>query len=419
MNEYYNKAKAEIKSELNEKVIEYNLQKGGKFTLAGGGEFVCPVCGRTVKTYRNSKGNWTINNLGHCADFGDGAFSSDTFGLVAAAEGIDEREAFHSLMVEKGIIFSHDYNGKKTVNASALNDTVRRQLDEQAREREKRNRVEEERRNAVKASNAEHLMYNTSFGFDMSDNAIDLLYKRGIDIVTLPAGVANNIGYIKTSGFACLDKNGSYSVEGIVFRLNEKAGQVRRTSGESYIGKESKMARFQTFGPATPYLMDYVLKLDKALPLFICEGPFDALSLYHAGAKASIAALGAGNHHYILEQFKDWTGPVFVCFDTDATGKACGVELVNAFRKQGNKAFVLKLAGQEHDINDNLNANPVGLAKRVDMINTLTALKMFDRLDTAVKTISSADFTKTDKHIDNTISELKIEMTLKHIMEAR
>lgn len=412
----YDTAKAEIKSELNYRIISLGLNKRG-FTVAGGGEFACPVCGRTIKSYRNKNGNWTINNLGHCGDFGDGAYSADTFGLVAAFDGVDERSAFRALMGEKGVVFTD--KGKAEVREDKISQETRARLEQKAREREAYNRREDERRSAIKEANAEHLMENASFGFAMSDNAVDLLYKRGIDIVTMPAGVVNNIGYVKTSGFACLDFNGSYTVEGIVFRLNDKAGQVRRTTGDRYIGKESKMARFQTFGPATPYLMDYVSKLDNSLPLFICEGPFDALSLYQAGAKASIAALGAGNHHYILEQFKGWKGPVFVCFDTDATGKACGVELVKAFKKQGNHAYVLKLSGQEHDINDNLNTNPAALAKRINMINTINDLQSFDRFASAVNIISSADYLKTDKHIDNTLKELKIEITLKHITETR
>lgn len=401
-NANYELAKLEIKDELIHVIISNALDKK-YFSAEKGGEFSCPCCGKTLKAYRNAKKEWAINPLGHCADFGDYGYSCDTFGLVAAINGEDEKTTFRRLMSEKGINFK---TTPENATAAVFDTSEKKREAEKAiAERAERLKREEESRDGVKALNTTHLLLNTQYGFDMPDVAVDLLYKRGIDPVALPAPVLEQIGYCKTGGFQCLDRDGLYAVEGIVFKLGENGAQVRRTNGESYIGKESKMARFQTFGTADPFLLDYA-KSQAGAPLFITEGPFDTLSLYVVGAKAAIGALGAGNHQHILQEFAGWAGPVFVCFDTDAAGKASGAKLVKEFCNQRTPAYLLKLAGQEHDINDNLQYNPASLAKRVKIVSMISDRK---KLEQACAMISSADFTKSDKFIDDLLLSLTID----------
>lgn len=398
-------AKKEIKDTLPQLIIGNALNKKG-FTPANGGEFSCPCCGKTLKAYRNNHSDWAINPLGHCADFSS-VYSCDAFGLISALTGEEEKKAFRRLMSEKGIVFN---DSEKTRVTAVFSSSERKiEYEKALSERNEKIEKEQERRNGLKNANTKHLFSSSVFGFDMPDEAVDLLYKRGIDILALPPGVVSCIGYVKTGGFKCLDKDSLYSVEGIVFKLNENGAQVRRTTGERFVGKESKMSRFQTFGDAKPYLLKSAIENNNGAPLFICEGPFDALSLYQTGAKAVIGALGAGNHSYILDQFKNWKGPVFVCFDTDNTGKDCGARLVKEFRKQNQNAFILKLSGREHDINDNLNHQPEALCKRLEIINLISEKRDYKKLEKACSIISSADFTQDERWVDNLLFELKIE----------
>lgn len=398
-------AKKEIKDTLPQLIIGNALNKRG-FTPSNGGEFSCPCCGKTLKAYRNNHTEWAINPLGHCSDFG-AVYSCDAFGLVSALTGEDEKKAFKRLMSEKGIVFSGKAENHSVGVFSASE--IKTEYEKALSERNKRIQDEQKARNAIKMDNAVHLMEAASFGFDMPDNAVDLLYKRCIDVLALPSPVVSCIGYVKAAGFKCLDKDSTYSIEGIVFKLNENGAQVRRTKDDAFIGKESKMARFQTFGDAKPFLMPYAIGKNNGAPLFICEGPFDALSLYQTGAVAVIGALGAGNHSYILDQFQNWKGPVFVCFDTDNTGKDCGSKLVREFKRQNQNAYILKLSGQEHDINDNLQTNPTALYNRIKIVSILSEMKNYKKLENACKMISSADFTQDYRWIDSLLFELQIE----------
>lgn len=430
---YYTNLKNDIKADLPMIITGNGLDKPGKFTTAHGGEFACPACGKTLKLYRNGKGNWAINTLAHCACFGPGGYSGDSFGLTAAITGEDEQDVFRRLMTERGYVFkSENSNVEKKVDTEAL-EKRRAELEKRAVARSQAVEAETIRRDSIKAFNGDLLMSATHWGFAMSDSDMDLLYKRGIDPLMLPAGVLDRIGHVKADGFKCLDKDGTYSVEGVVFKVGDNAGQVRRTVGDSYVGKESKMARFQTFGPAESFLLDLfryethrrfgeVLNTADDTPeklpvLFICEGPFDALSALEAGAEYAIAALGAGNHHYILEALALWRGNVMVCFDTDSAGKSCGAGLVDSLRRQGNDAYLLKLSGTEHDVNDLLNADRESLEKRIELV-TLTAKVDNISMQAVCDMISSADYkalsgdNNADKHVDRRLESLRLSRRL-------
>ena len=412
-NELFNRIKAEIKAELPYIINNNGLGRAGKFTTSAGGEFACPSCGKTVKLYKNKKGNWAINTLANCACFENGGYSADSFGVTAALQNRDEKEVFRSMMEARGFSFSSSEKAEeKSPEEVARLEARRAELARQAEERERVNAEEQARRDGIKALNADLLMTSTVWGLAMPAEAIDLLFKRGIDPIMLPAGVTERIGYVKASGFRCLDKDGTYSTEGIVFRVGEKAGQVRRTAGENYIGKESKMARFQTFGVAEPYLLDFVTEeMSKATngsesTIYITEGPFDALAALEGGATFAIAALGAGNHHYIIERLKDYKGNIMICFDTDSAGRQCGASLADSLQRQGNKAFVLKLSGKEHDINDLLQADREGLEKRIELVE-LTAVEAPDDMQRVCNIIGSSAIIG-DKHIDKQLREKRL-----------
>lgn len=412
-NVLFDRIKAEIKAELPYIIANNGLERAGKFTTTAGGEFACPSCGKTIKLYKNKKGNWAINTLANCACFANGGYSADAFGVTAAITGRDEKDVFRSMMEDRGFSFASSASAENKSPAELARLEARKaELARQAEERERANAVETARRDNIKAANAGLLMSSTAWGLAMPPEAIDLLFKRGIDPFMLPAGVTARIGYVKTAGFKCLDKDGTYATEGIVFRVGETAGQVRRTTGENYVGKESKMARFQTFGVAEPYLLDFVVDglakapRDSKATIYVTEGPFDAIAAIAGGAEYAIAALGAGNHHYILDKLKGFAGNIMICFDTDAAGKQCGASLVDTLRSQGNSAYILKLSGKEHDINDLLEHDREALEKRIELVN-LTAVVAPDDMQRVCNIIGSSAIIG-DKHIDRQLAEKRL-----------
>lgn len=411
-------ARKQVKEDLIEVIIANNLQKPRNFSQTQGGEFVCPACGKTLKAYRNPSHEWAINPLGHCADFGEGGYSVDTFGLVACLTLDNEKNVFKRLLSEKGVFISSD-NKNASMRDLCTAETKTRLLNTY-KEREERLKQETERREKTKNENCINLINCTRWSESMPAVAIDLLFKRGIDCLALPRDIFKSVGYTKNCKLKSLDKDSYYTIDGIVFKLGEKGAQVRRTNNNTYVGKESKQARFQTFGNASPFALEHVKKeLDKMTieqqkkqALFITEGLFDTLSLYQAGVNLAVGALGVGNHQYLLNEFKDFRGVVFICFDTDSAGKSSGITLLNEFKKEGVNAFILKLAGQEHDINDNLQINPTSLYLRLDIIQTLLKLNKKDRVEKTVAIISSADVIKSDKFLINLLRELKLETQL-------
>lgn len=411
-------ARKQVKEDLINVIIDNNLQKSRAFSTTAGGEFTCPACGKTLKAYRNASNEWAINPLGHCADFGNGAYSVDTFGLVACLTSDNEKNVFKRLLREKGVNIGSD-NKNALVRDFCTSETKAR-LQHACKEREKLLKVENQKREQIKLDNCRCLINSSLFGDNMPDIAFDLLYKRGIDCLTLPRDIFDNLGYVNGCKLKSLYKDSYYSIEGIVFRLGQFGAQVRRTNTNKFVGKESKLARFQTFGNATPFGLEYVLNLlndmtdeqQKKQALFITEGLFDTVSLYQAGARFALGALGVGNHQYLLNTFKNFKGVIFVCFDTDNAGKNSGLALVNEFKKMNVNAFVLKLAGQEHDINDNLQKAPFSLFLRIDIIKTLLKLNKLSKVKETIDVISSADVTKTEKFLIKLYNELEIENTL-------
>ena len=394
--------KSEIKANLPSMVVNYNLARP-RFNEWAGGEFSCPVCGHTLKAYINSAGNWSINPLGNCSDFGSGGYYCDSFGLYAAVHGIGNGDAFKALMTENGITFSGVKSSDSKMDFSLLA--------KKKAEREQLEAARQAARDGKKARNCQKVLQNTIFGYDMPKIALDLLFSRGIDILQLPEKVVNLIGYVNCNGLESLDSDSTYSIEGIVFKLNDKACQIRRTIGNRFIGKNDKMSRFQTFGLATPLF--YQTIENNGDPLFITEGPFDALALYAAGAKNVIATLGASNHNYILSNLKQMDGGYLVCYDPDDAGQKNGLELVNALNNKGCNCALLPVNGSQHDANDLLQSDPDKLTKRIYFGNLLAKNWLnHKKVNHALDVLRSCDLQNNDYHFDRLIKSIELDNIL-------
>lgn len=381
-----------------------------RFSESNGGEFKCPLCGHTLKAYINRKGEWAINPLGNCSDFGIGGYSPDTFGLYAALTRTSESMAFKELMRREGVEW-HSNNEKKANGDSAVLVALeRRKFEREAAEREA-----ERQRAAVKRFNLSRVMESSFWGFDMPTEGLELLFYRGIDMAALPFEIVQRIGFVNIDGLKCLGRDATYSIQGVVFSLGEEACQVRRTIQGRYIGKEDKLARFQTFGEANPFALDTLRQTDSN-PVFITEGPFDALALYMAGAKRAIASMGAANHSRIVNDLPKTTKQAYVCYDPDEAGIKCGEQLVGELKEEGVNAIFLPMNGALHDANDLLLHNREGLRLRVELGEALAKLPYnAPESKLALEILHSSDITGSDFHLAQTVKRLQ----LKAILERR
>ena len=385
-----NQARADIKNRLPEMIMEAGLTVPGKWK-GHSGEFYCPCCGKVLKLYERRAGinRWGINNLGHCPHFGDGgAYPNDAFGLYAALNNLTPKEAYIQLMTREGVSYAQTEEQKE----------ARRQK----REEIERKRAEENaRRDAIKAENLRIVKTSTAWGDSIPSQGINLLHKRGIDFAAIPARIKDSIGFIKQWGLESLEGGKQYGIEGIAFRLGEGSIQVRRTHGDSYVGKDEKMSRFQTFGPSAPFCGECIKEDDRKEPVFIVEGPFDAIALYVSGAKRAVAVIGAGNHEYLLRLMRDSMvkRDIYLCFDPDETGSNQARELAEKLRSiPGTAVYQWPINGPAHDANDLLISDREELRNRVAIARGLTQLKAIGEADSGDIEAFAEDLRYSDTH---------------------
>lgn len=308
----YDKAvKARIIADLPHYIQQYCTTEKG-FSTAKGGLFRCPVCGGKSKLYRQSNPDHPYNiKAFQCDHLSPGSeYPGDSFGIYAATHGMTTAEAFRELMETEG-----GYAPPSPDSAKKL------------KEQEEKRRQEALRWEQMKAKslsqNLDALESKTSWGTDMEEAGKTLLETRGLHPEDLPASYARLVGYLPKTTFTSQYQDSHYPMEGIVFKLGTEAYQIRKTHGSTYVRKEEKTARFMTLGDAHPFGLEAEDR-DSSDPLFITEGPFDALSLVAAGAKRVVSLQGCANLSHITENLR--TVPrrgrgVILAFDSDEAGR--------------------------------------------------------------------------------------------------
>lgn len=343
-----------INESMPDMIMEADLFKHGeknRFSRSKGGKFRCPICGRSLALYRSS-GRWCINSFGHCSHFGyGGEYKNTAFGLYSALNGVDEKTAYRRLL-----------GGWEMLGEEA-----------EKKAREMRRRAEECRNemSMTARKNIDSCRNDSSWGCRIAAEGRRLLGLRGIDIDMLPESIADDVGYISTE---MLSSRGSgYHVEGIVFRVGESSFQIRRTTHGRYVRKnEGRENRFLSYGTGGCFSRGSLSVCDGS-PLFVTEGPFDALSLYAAGASRVVALIGAANRTVLMEELKKvGPYPVAICMDDDETGESSASKLAEELGSMGFPAFVFPMNGGCHDVNDFLMKNRKGLCRRVSIATEIS-----------------------------------------------
>lgn len=386
----------QIKERLPYMIEEYGLFKGNEakgFSVTKGGVFRCPVCGRKIGLYRKKGGTsnpWGINGFAHCSCFGKGGYSADTFGLYAAITGISEEEAFKRLMAEE--------SGENTAQREKRAELYRKKRAEADRE-------ESERVREMKEAFSKAL-----YGYAIPDKGRKLLKMRGIMLRDLPKAIRDNVGYLPPSELT--SRNGkNYKAEGIMFRLSEDSAQLRRTRGLTYITR--KTSRFLTAGKALPFMSSSIR--EGSGPLFITEGPFDALSAAALGFERVTATIGAGNHSYIVNEMKEkgLKGIVYIAFDEDTAGKMGSESLLSSLSViEGLTVLRSSVNGGCGDLNGFLIKDRKGARDRIRILKGIAECLengLIDRLtaEEMLRTIHESDQVSHDEAIKRQAPILK------------
>lgn len=355
--------KMELKEMLPGYILSCGLFRGveeKRFSLEHGGVFRCPVCGKRIALFRKTKGGtnpWGINAFEHCGHFGHGgAYSSDIFGMYAAVNRISEKEAMTRLMND-----GMPGGGTAALPVSAG---------------EGRGRTDE-----IYPVNA-GICREAQWGDAITEQGRALLALRGIDVSSLPEGVKGRVGYLPRTSM--VSRSGRrFRLEGVIFALGDEdaSWQIRKVADGRYVRKDDDDLRFVSIGETRPFNESVVLEGSDDEPLFIVEGPFDALSMISAGAGRTIATIGVSNHSRVVEDV-DSLGRrtiVMVGFDPDDAGSAGSSRLVGELEAAGDvEAYLLPVAGRCHDANDRLLSDRQGLEDVIAAARGLCWLRRHD-----------------------------------------
>ena len=350
------------------------------FNTTYGGIFRCPICGKRLGAYRNGSGKWRINSFGHCPHFeGSAGYFGNAFGLYAALHGLSMKESFIQLLNKNSSIPERVRMYERMLRREAQD-----QADSIARE------ITENNVQMIK----DGIISLTDFPEDISN----LLKLRGIDPESVPEWASDSIGYLNRTWLKGARSGNDFSVEGFVFPLGKRrhAFQIRQVRRGGFVRKGINLPRFITVGPSRCYWLTD-LSADEYEPLFISEGPFDALSIAVSGGRRVVATIGAGNHEYLLRSLRNKRGlTAFIVYDPDDTGVVQSSDLADRLKRLGINALRYPINGTEHDANDLLVARPEELRLRVLLASYLGRLLYLDRIsktqaETVIARISDID----------------------------
>lgn len=408
--------KQEIKERLPLLIEEAGLEINKKFTITNGGEFKCPVCGKTIKLYRSKMGahNWAINGLGHCTCFNNGKYFADSFGFYSATHNCSNLEAIEALTGEK--IHKKGERGgnsklyKKEYTAEEKKDYAQKKQAEKIEMAKKlevindKKREEKALRTEREEENIERIIKSTHWGKNERTDA--LLMARGI--ITLPTVTYATIGATDCNNVISFSTGKEYEVKGLTFRLSSGAMQTRKCNADwSYINKEQKAPRFVSFGKATPY---YTNGRNTAAERFevVFEGGFDALTAQACGLNAT-ALIGAGNKEAFIADVKnksnrDEKKQIYILnLDRDDAGKMSENRLKEELDSFENViTFVTHLEGNYHDINDRLKEDKTHLEIRCNILSRMISLYRNCKLtrEQIQKTIDSINIADNNKNYE-------------------
>lgn len=302
--------------------MNLNLEKG----MSGNGSMKfrcpCPGCKGKLGLYSPKGGStaYTIRNFSGCGHYGyNGQYPNDVIGLRMGARGLPNTRANAATIMRD----SPTYNEAQW----------------ESEEKKKKRNEERIRKTLI---NIDKVTAATSWGSTMPDDALDLLDQfRGIsrdDLKNLPPTMFDSFGFCKNAKVLKTGEDGYYYVTGFMFRLSEnedgtRSLQARRVKKDMsmFVQKDDKKdnQRFFSMGPTTPFnieMLDYANGLE---PIFVTEGPMDAIVTAIAlKSKAQVISIqGCQNGSYLQQELKNRGGKVgiFLSLDDDESGRSAQI----------------------------------------------------------------------------------------------
>lgn len=208
--------------------------------------------------------------------------------------------------------------------------------------------------------------------------ASSYLQARGISLKT---AAACGIGYDPAA-----DPASAPGVMGDEYKAHPAARLIIPTSAGHYVGRRidgrKEFDKVNAKG-SSPALFNPQAIYSGAGVVFVTEGAFDALSFAEAGA-AAVALNSKGNGKLLIKQLQQRpTETAFVIVpdndsnpDTAADTMKRAAELNNDLTGRGYKSIVYNVAGQYHDANDALQADPAAFKRGI-----AAAIQELDRDD--------------------------------------
>lgn len=163
------------------------------------------------------------------------------------------------------------------------------------------------------------------------------------------------------------------------FRVYEKDGKIympvfNREGKYLYVNSRSTTSKHYYVEEIAQKVLWGVEELDMAMPIFICEGQIDALSLWEVGLQA-VATLGAGSVSSLKEIFNS-TNIFVLAFDPDEAGKLATEKAAKLLGKWRCKVL---------DIPENMDVNSL-------LTSTKNKKEFIDYVLTATKEIEGGQF---------------------------
>jgi len=162
------------------------------------------------------------------------------------------------------------------------------------------------------------------------------------------------------------------------------------TGPESYIARaidDTGPARFRSMNEGGNNIFN-IKALHSGKPVYVTEGPFDALSVIEAGGEA-IALGGTGNLNAFISMCRkdNPKGPLILALDNDDTGRRVQEAMKDSLRQMKIPYYEINIAGKYKDANEHLVAN------RDDFFNIISCDldKAAELVDEIIQRVSEED----------------------------
>lgn len=324
-------------------IIRQRIDCRRYLTKSKGGLYVCPFCGSGENGNHNTGGlkiyeggTWTCFA---CKGKQAAKYSGDVIDLYQQQTGATFTDAVKDLAAEAGITEPITGSNRSTAaedfaepaEEPSFNGLVVRQATPIAPAADYTAYYEQCQRNLTESPEAQAYLQRRGI-----DTATALVCGLGFDPEADPAAAPGGTGEKKHPCPRIIIPTGPAHYVGRSIDPNTAAGYQKMNNKGGTPGIFNESALYCGFDT-----------------VFVCEGAFDALSVYEAG-KAAIALNSAGNADLLLKRLEQrpTAATLILCLDADAAGKAATEKLKEGLRRLNICYIPADITGSSKDPNE-------------------------------------------------------------------